>query len=127
MNRFLALAALFAVAFAGREDGDGGWGAANYGSYSTANYGSYNYGSPTAVVSSFVAAPPMPSTTQMADDMMSSTPAISPVAGAVTSAASAAPSLITLSLVATPTAAGLPQSPVATHTVSEDCPHILTP
>jgi hypothetical protein len=112
MNRFLALAALFTAALAGREDGGG-------------YYGAPNYNSPTAIVSSFVAAPPMSSTTQMANAMMSSTP---PSWQPMTSAAmGAAPSLITLSLVATPTATGWPKSPMATHTVSEYCYRILNP
>lgn len=112
MNRFLALAALFAVALAGHGGGDGdGWS-----DYSVPNY---SYGSPTAIVSSFVAEPPMSSTTQMANAMPWQT--ATPVAGAVTSAMSAAPSLITVSLMATPTATGWPQSPMATHTVSEYC------
>jgi hypothetical protein len=127
MNRFLALAALFAGALAGREDGSD---YNNNNNYNNNNYNSasgYNsapgYNNPTNIVSSFVAAPPGASTTQTANAPPSwetwQTP--TPMAGAATSAGSAAPSLITLSLVATPTATGWPQSPTATHTVSEYC------
>jgi hypothetical protein len=144
MNRFLAFAALFAVAVAGQEDGYGDYGNSGNGNsgngnsgngysgnsysgngYSGNGYNGNGYSSPTDIVSSFVAAPPMASTTQMANAAVSSASspwaATTAVAGAVTSATSAVPSLSTISLVATPTTTGWPQSPMATHTVSEYC------